>query len=72
MSNAWSKSRKTLRAKRYQKVRRSLNDMVDAGHARTSYSTKENKVVLTLAQLTPGEETRVKRGKNLRPVGPQG
>ena len=41
-------------------IRKSLNDMADAGHARTSYNTKENKVVVTLAQLTPSEEARVR------------
>ena len=41
-------------------IRKSLNHMVNAAHARTSYSTKENKVVLTLAQLTPSEEARVR------------
>ncbi len=41
-------------------IRKSIEDMVEVGHARTSYNTKENKVVVTLAQLTPGEEARVK------------
>lgn len=42
-------------------IRKSINDMVEAGHARTSYNTKENKVVVTtLVQLPPSEESRVK------------
>jgi hypothetical protein len=42
-------------------VRKRIEDVVDAGHARTSYNTRENKVVvLAIAKLPPREEARVK------------
>jgi hypothetical protein len=43
------------------RVRESIEDMIDAGRARTSYDTKSNKVVVTaLATLPRLEEARVK------------
>jgi hypothetical protein len=50
-------------------IRKRISDMVEAGHARISYDTKTNNVIVTaLAKLSSSEESRVKDLANMAGV----